>query len=222
MKCTQAESMFSPYLDGAVTGMEMLALTRHLDSCAPCQTRYVSLRQSQQLLTMVGRRKVPDDLSLKLRLAISREVAQSRRPHFHDLRIRVENAIQAFMVPATAGLVTAVVIFGFLMGFLALPLQADNSDVPLMLNTAPQLQQSAFGTALESIADDSLVIEAYVDSNGRVQDYRVLSSPQDAKDLSPQVKIMLTEFTTFRPATSMGRPTVGRAVLSFSMVRVKG
>jgi hypothetical protein len=222
MKCSQAESMFSPYLDGAVTGTEMFALTRHLDICAPCQSRYVSLRQSQQLLTKVGRRKPPEDLSLKLRLAISREVAQSRRPYFHDFRIRVENAIQAFMVPATAGLVTAVVIFGFLMGFLALPLQADNSDVPLMLNTAPQLQQSAFGTALESIADDSLVIEAYVDSNGRVQDYRVLSSPQDAKDLSPQVKIMLTEFTTFRPATFMGQPRSGRAVLSFSMVRVKG
>jgi len=222
MKCIEAKSMFSPYLDGAVTGTEMLALTQHLDACAKCQGEYVSLRQTQQILTKVGRRKAPDDLSLKLRLAISREVAQSRRPYFHDLRIRVENAIQGFMVPATAGLVTAVVIFGFLMGFLALPLQADNSDVPLMLNTAPQLQQSAFGTALDSIADDSLVIEAYVDSNGRVQDYRVLSSPQDAKDLSPQVKIMLTEFTTFRPATSMGRPTVGRAVLSFSMVRVKG
>jgi Putative zinc-finger len=222
MKCIEAKSMFSPYLDGAVTGTEMLALTQHLDACAKCQGEYVSLRQTQQLLTKVGRRKAPEDLSLKLRLAISREVAQSRRPYFHDFRIRVENAIQAFMVPATAGLVTAVVIFGFLMGFLALPLQADNSDVPLMLNTAPQLQQSAFGTALDSIADDSLVIEAYVDSNGRVQDYRVLSSPQDAKDLSPQVKIMLTEFTTFRPATSMGRPTVGRAVLSFSMVRVKG
>jgi len=222
MKCIEAKSMFSPYLDGAVTGTEMIALTQHLDACANCQGEYVSLRQTQQLLTKVGRRKAPDDLSLKLRLAISREVAQSRRPYFHDFRIRVENAIQGFMVPATAGLVTAVVIFGFLMGFLALPLQADNSDVPLMLNTAPQLQQSAFGTALDSIADDSLVIEAYVDSNGRVQDYRVLSSPQDAKDLSPQVKIMLTEFTTFRPATSMGRPTVGRAVLSFSMVRVKG
>jgi hypothetical protein len=222
MNCSEAKSMFSPYLDGAVTGTEMLALTQHLDACAKCQGDYVSLRQTQQLLTKVGRRKAPDDLSLKLRLAISREVAQSRRPYFHDLRIRVENAIQGFMVPATVGLGTAVVIFGFLMGFLALPLQADNSDVPLMLNTAPQLQQSAFGTALDSIADDSLVIEAYVDSNGRVQDYRVLSSPQDAKDLSPQVKIMLTEFTTFRPATSMGRPTVGRAVLSFSMVRVKG
>lgn len=74
---------------------------------------------------------------------------------------------------------------------------------------------------MDSISDDSLVIEAYVDSNGRVQDYRVLSSPQDAKGLPSQVKNMLI-FSTFRPATSMGRPTVGRAVLSFSMVRVKG
>jgi hypothetical protein len=217
----EAESMFSPYLDGAVTGTEMLALTQHLDNCARCQGRYVSLRQSQQLLTNMRRRKAPDDLALKLRLAMSREVAQSKRPYLDDLRFRMENAIQAFMVPATAGLATAVVIFGFLMGFLALPLQADNSDVPLMLNTAPQLQQSAFGTALESIADDSLVIEAYVDSNGRVQDYRVLSSPQDAKGLPPQVKNMLI-FTTFRPATFMGQPRSGRAVLSFSKISVKG
>jgi hypothetical protein len=221
MKCVEAKSMFSPYLDGAVTGTEMLALTRHLDTCARCQQEYVSLRRTQQLLVDVGRRKAPADLSLKLRLAISREVAQSRRPYFHDLGIRVENAIRGFMVPATAGLAAAVVIFGVLMGFFALPLQAGNPDVPLMLNTAPQLQQSAFGTALDSISDDSLVIEAYVDSNGRVQDYRVLSNPQDAKGLPSQVKNMLI-FSTFRPATSMGRPTVGRAVLSFSMVRVKG
>jgi len=222
MKCVEARSMFSPYLDGAVCGTEMLALTRHLDTCADCQRGYVSLRQTQQLLAKVGRRKAPEDLNLKLRLAISREAAQSRRPYFHDLGIRIENAIQGFMVPATAGLVTAVVIFGFLMGFLALPLRAGNPDVPLMLNTAPQLQQSAFGTALESIKDDSLVIEAYVDSNGRVQDYRVLSNPQqDNKDLPSPVKNMLI-FTTFRPATSMGQPTSGRAVLSFSKISVKG
>jgi hypothetical protein len=91
-----------------------------------------------------------------------------------------------------------------------------------MLNTAPQLQQAAFGTALDSIKDDSLVIEAYVDSNGRVQDYRVLSSPDQAnKDLPSPVKNMLI-FTTFRPATSMGQPTSGRAVLSFSKISVKG
>jgi hypothetical protein len=100
-------------------------------------------------------------------------------------------------------------------------LQADNPDVPLMLYTAPQLQQAAFGTALDSISDDSLVIEAYVDSNGRVQDYRILSNPTEAKSFLPQVKNMLI-FTTFRPATSMGRPTSGKAVLSFSKISVRG
>ncbi len=80
MKCTEAKSMFSPYLDGAVTGTEMLSLTRHLDGCVDCQREYVSLRQTQQLLATMRRRKAPDDLSLKLRLAISREVARASRP----------------------------------------------------------------------------------------------------------------------------------------------
>jgi hypothetical protein len=29
-------------------------------------------------------------------------------------------------------------------------------------------------------------------------------------------------FTTFRPATNLGRPTAGRAVLSFSKISVRG
>lgn len=221
MKCAQAESLFSPYLDGAVTGTQMHALNQHLQTCAPCKQEYFALQQTQQLLAQAGRRKAPGDLALKLRVAISREVAQTQRPRFDGVVMRLENALNAFMVPATAGLVTAVVVFGVLMGFLALPLQGDNDDVPLMLHTSPQLQQSAFGAALDSINEDSLVIEAYVDSNGRVQDYRILSDSTESKELLPQVKNMLI-FTTFRPATSMGRPTAGRAVLSFSKISVKG
>jgi hypothetical protein len=220
MKCSQTRSLLSPYLDGVVTGAQMFALSKHFETCAQCRREYDLLRQTQQLLTAIGRRKAPDDLALKLRLAISREAAQSRRSRLHDFWIRLDNAMRAFMVPATAGLASAVVIFGFLMGFLALPLRA-GSDVPILLNTAPQLEQSAFSSALGEIKDDSLVIEAYVDSNGRVQDYRVLSNPEQPKDLPSQVKNILI-FTTFRPATFMGRPTAGTAVLSFSKISVKG
>jgi hypothetical protein len=74
---------------------------------------------------------------------------------------------------------------------------------------------------LDTIDADSLVIEAYVDANGRVQDYRILSDPNDSKDVLPQVKRMLI-FTTFRPALSMGRPTPSRAVMSFSKISVRG
>jgi hypothetical protein len=224
MTCAQAKPLFSPYLDGAVTGCQMRDLGGHLESCDRCRHYYVSLRRTQQLLTRVGPRKAPPDLVLNLRVAISQEIAQSRRRYMDGARTRLQNALDVFMVPATAGLTAAVVIFVVLMGFLA-PLQADNSDVPLMLHTAPQLQQSAFGTALNSINDDSLVIEAYVDSTGRVQDYRILSDSKEDDPLLPQVKknmLIFTTFTTFRPALSMGRPTTGRAVLSFSRVSVKG
>jgi hypothetical protein len=69
------------------------------------------------------------------------------------------------------------------------------------------------------------VIEAYVDQQGRVQDYRNLSDSKEDISLLPQVKknmLIFTTFTTFRPALSMGRPTTGRAILSFSRVSVKG
>lgn len=220
MTCARAKTLFSPYLDGAVTGAQMRELSDHVAGCGRCRDEYGSLRATQRLLTRMGPRKAPPDMALRLRVAISQEAARARRPFLGHLRIRVENALNAFMVPATAGLATAVVVFAMLMGFLA-PLQAGNPDVPLMLYTAPQLQQTGFATMLDSINEDSLVIEAYVDSNGRVQDYRILSNPNEAGVLLPQVKNMLL-FTTFRPATSMGMPTSGHAVLSFSKISVKG
>ena len=224
MTCAQARPLFSPYLDGAVTGKQMRELSQHIEACERCSRQYVSLRQAQHLLARVGPRKAPADLALKLRVAVSQQAAQSRRRYFEGIRVRFDNALNLFMLPATAGLAAAVVIFVVLMGFMA-PLQADNSDVPLMLHTAPQLQQSAFGSTLDSINDDSLVIEAYVDSQGRVQDYRILSDSKEDATLLPQVKknmLIFTTFTTFRPALSMGRPTTGRAILSFSKVSVKG
>jgi len=223
MNCGEAKKLFSPYLDGQVSGREMRALSGHMEECSRCAREYAAVRRTQLLLANLGSKKAPADLALKLRVAISREIAQKRRARFEGVLVRLENALNAFMVPATAGLVSAVLIFGLLLGFIALPsqLQASSGDVPLMLYTAPQLEQSVFGTSLGSIGEDSVVIEAYVDANGRVQDYRILSQSDDAKAVLPQVKNLLI-FTTFRPALSMGRPTAGRAVISFSKISVRG
>jgi hypothetical protein len=222
MNCKIVQGLLSPYLDGAVTGTEMQAVRQHLDSCSVCSREFSLLRQTQQLLANAGRPQVPADLGLKLRLAISREAAQSRRPRYEGLRVRLENTVNAFMVPATVGLVCAVLIFGVVAAILAIPpqLQANNEDVPLVLNTGPELQQSAFGT-MSSINAESLVIEAYVDSQGRVEDYKILSDPGATQELLPEVKRMLI-FTTFRPAMSMGHPISSRAVLSFSKISVRG
>jgi hypothetical protein len=201
----------------------MQILRQHLDLCPACTREFSLLRQAQQLLATAGRPAMPADLNLKLRLAISREAALARRPHYEAFRLRLENAANAFMVPATAGLACAILIFGLVATILAIPgqLQANTTeDVPLVLNTGPELQQSAFGT-MSSLSAESLVIEAYVDSRGRVEDYKILSDPGASQELLPQVKRMLI-FTTFRPAMSMGHPISSRAVLSFSRISVQG
>ena len=228
MNCAGYKKQFSLYLDGQVSGAEMFALTQHMESCPDCTKEYAQLRRTQQMLLELRRAKAkaPADLSLKVRLAISRESKQARRRRFEGAMVRLSNTVNAFMVPATAGALSAVLTFGLLLGFFALPqqLEASSSDVPLMLYIAPQLERSAFGTSLGNIGgigDDSVVIEAFVDANGRVQDYRILSQPEDTQAVMSQLKNLLI-FTTFRPALSMGRPTAGRAVISFSKISVKG
>jgi hypothetical protein len=151
--------------------------------------------------------------------AISREAARVRQPIWGSFVLRLENSVRAFMVPATAGIFATIIVFGLLMGFIT-PVKATN-DIPLLISTDPELQSTGFGVSMGEINEESLVIEAYVDANGRVQDYRILSDPDKLKDLPHPVKNMLI-FTTFRPATWMGSPRPGTAILSFSKISVKG
>ena len=224
MKCAEYKRLFSPYLDGQVSGAEMHALQKHMQECSGCAREYAEVQRALQLVVALNRAKTkaPADLPLKLRLAISHESKQARRRRFEGAMVRLSNALNAFMVPATAGVMSAILTFGLLLGFFALPRQLiASADVPLMLYTGPQLKQSVFGTSLGSMGEDSVVIEAYVGANGRVEDYRILSQSDGSKAVPPQVKNLLI-FTTFSPALSMGVPIAGHAVISFSKISVKG
>jgi Putative zinc-finger len=222
MTCMQSKSMLSAYLDGAVTGKQMQVLDRHLRECSACQSEYESLRHTQLVLARLGPARVPEDLSLKLRLAISHEASRRRTSQIGNLILHVQNALRAFMVPATTGLVATVLVFGVLIGLLTSPppVHANASDVPLMFSTDPELQPSSFGFSMGVTSEDSLVIQAYVDANGRVQDYRIIAGSQSPRDIH-ELRNMLI-LTTFRPATWMGMPRPGTAILSFSKISVKG
>src|SRR5205807_3725474 len=103
MKCGDVKELFSPYLDGQVSGVEMHALSRHLKECVQCTRDYVALQRTQQLVAQLGAKKAPADLALKLRVAASQHAAHVRRPRWQGLQVRLENALKAFMVPVTAG-----------------------------------------------------------------------------------------------------------------------
>ena len=222
MKCSVVQRQMSSYLDGAVTRSQLEQISEHIATCEECSATHHNLRQTQKLVGALGRKPAPPELALRLRVALSQELANARRPRWQSLSIRWQNAFNAVMVPATAGLVTTIIIFGLLISFLYYPgqLSAAN-DVPTEFYTPPQLQFAPFELATGSSNTDDVVVEAYVDANGRVQDYRVLSGPENMTSLPTELKNVLI-FTTFRPATSFGQPTSGRAILSFSKIQVRG
>ena len=222
MKCTDARCMFSATLDGVLPGGQMRKLSEHLETCRECSAEYARLSQTQQLVASLGRRRAPEDLALKLRVAISREAALRRGRTWQAWSVRLEDAFRGFMIPVTAGLVTAVIFFGVMIGFFALPSSVSAADPELpVFYTPPQLARFPVEPGIANSIPESVVVEASVDANGRVQDYRVISGPTDTSRYSTQLDSVMI-FTTFRPATSFGRPTVGRAVLSFAKINVRG
>ena len=74
MNCAETKKLFSPYLDGRVSGSEMRALTRHMQQCAACSQACAAMQRTQQLLASLGPKQAPADLALKLRVVGS--------PHF--------------------------------------------------------------------------------------------------------------------------------------------
>ncbi len=96
MTCGQAKTLFSPYLDGMVTGKQMHELDLHLQGCTACNSRIRISAARFGSFSTTGRRKPPADLSLKLRVAISGKSRRSKRP---ILGVRW-NSLQNAMMPS--------------------------------------------------------------------------------------------------------------------------
>jgi hypothetical protein len=220
-QCEQIRAMLSSYLDSALTGAEMQAVSRHTESCAACAAESSALAGTQRMIAALGRKTAPPDLALRLKVALSQE--SKRVPWYASLALQWQVMMSNFMLPATAGLVSAILFFGIVIGYVTLPVSAaaGTTDVPTMLFTPAELRIAPSEIELGIPNDEALVVETLVDANGRVESYRVISAPENAQKLLPKLDNMLI-FTVFRPATAFGKPTPSRVVLSFSSVNVRG
>jgi len=219
MNCQEARPLFSTYMDGRMTGAEMHDVSAHLRDCAECQSDYNLLDNTRTLVSSVGRRQAPPDLALKIKVAISSENARSRRGLLQGYLVRIENAFQGLMFPATAGLLSAIVFFGVLIVLLVPAQVSAFDDVPSSFYTPPRLQLAEYPEQQLNL-EAPVVIETYVDASGRVENYRIISGPDDEQIREQLDRALL--FTIFVPAQSFGRPVPGKAIMSFSNISVKG
>lgn len=225
--CQRSRSRFSAYLDGAVSGVEMQKLRRHLDTCESCRGEFQSLRRVQSTVASLGRVRPPDDFALRLRVAISQERMRTPRHAFTRLSVRWENTLAPFLLRASAGLASAVLLVGtvaLLIGTLAAPEPLAARDEPIGMATSPRLLYShvPFGPLdadpPASAIQGSVVVRAFVDSRGRVYDFRVISGATDAPTHAALENKLL--FSTFEPARVFGQPVPGTVLLSFADISV--
>jgi hypothetical protein len=222
--CQKYQSSFSAYLDGAVSGQQMQKIARHLESCAPCAREFDGLRDMQQSLATLGPAKAPADLGLKLRLAISHEQARRKSSWLDTLSLKWENAVRPMLLQVSAGFAGTVILIGsigLLLGMVAAPEPVMANDEPLGAITAPHYLYSTVNPgAIISDHDSLIVVEAYVNAQGRVYDYNIVSGPTDPAVKSQVLDQLLT--SVYEPASVFGAPVRGRVVLTFSGVSVHG
>jgi hypothetical protein len=99
-----------------------------------------------------------------------------------------------------------------------------SSDIQLSVRTAPRTRLNNYLVVAtegnNNLPDDPLLVETRIDPSGRVYDFRVLSGPNTPNVIHSLEQVLY--FTVFDPATSFGRPTGGKAILSFRKVNVMG
>lgn len=225
--CSAIQEKFSDYVDGRMTGREMQRVTAHLDLCPQCAGEFSMLRQNQAVLASLGPVPEPEDLLLRIRVAVSRERARRRKSVFEGWGLAWKNTVGPFLLQAGAGFASAVVLLGtvtVLVGMIAQPEIAQaKGDEPLGMATAPRLMYLSSGSGSSDQMGElsaPVVVEAYVNGQGEVYDYRIVSGPTDATTRA-QVENMLV-LSRFEPARFFGQPVRGLAVLSFAGVSVRG
>lgn len=239
VSCKKVRSLLPGYLDGGLPvesgRYSHAAIHRHVTGCGDCREELLRYQKLQHLMAKSERVAPPADLGVEIRLALARARELSSPAHWYRrLRDRAwlvkENILAPLALPATGGLVAALMVFS-----VVLPSYSQVSKLQTLAGFSDDMPSSSFQPArLEALAGfpvsglgDSgssagmVMVEATVDVDGSVVEYRILSGPNNAKVRRTLDNILL--LSRFHPQVSFGRPiSGGRVVLSFSTVNVQG
>jgi len=227
--CNAVQAKFTEYLDGRLTGVEMHEIAAHLDECRACAGEWNALKLAQSSLAGLGPVVEPPDLLLRIRVAVSQERAKKRQSPFHAWNLAWKNTVGPFLLQASAGFASAVLLMGTVIVLVTMFAQPEsaraNPDEPLGKATGPRFLYLSSAVADNQInqigaVSGPVVVEAYINGSGQVYDYRIVSGPTDSQTRA-QVENMLL-WSIFEPAKRFGQPVRGLAVLSFSGVSVRG
>jgi hypothetical protein len=202
--CSEIRGYFSDYIDGVCPAETIHSVRYHLLHCVACTSELERYEALQTELRHLSRQQVSPDLALRLRVQMSQEL---HRNVFQRFMVRLENVFRPVLFPSVAGSLVALFCIVLMLGA-GTPQSSNIPDVPLV--TPPRIQVLA-PMNLDAGAQP-LVLVTYVNAEGRVTSYKIISGKQSPGLMQRLDQMMY--YSLFEPATSFGRPTSGRVVLS--------
>lgn len=231
MTCTTVRKKLSGYLDGALHSREHRPIQQHVAVCPSCRARLEEYQRMSTLMSRVNPMAPPADLPVRIRVALSHQPAPRTflRRTWERAHIRIQNMLEPIALPATGGVLTAMIVFAFMIQalFVGVPLGAVANDQPMNFIQPARLEFLApftfsdFEAAGLQKLGDVLIVQATINERGEVVDYEILSGPKDSVTRRSLDQVLM--FSRFRPQMSFGRPTSGgRVLLSFDTTSVRG
>jgi hypothetical protein len=212
--CVEIRNHYSDYLDGLCAPQVLKSIRFHLNYCGSCRRELEVWESMRADLRGMPRSQVPPELALRLRVEVSQGL---HRNMLERLRVWMDNALQPMLLPASGGVLAAVVFFCLIMGSVVVP-ATTTPDVPLAFVTPPRVLELApfdFNTG-----DAPVVVVTRIDAGGRAMGYRVLSGGTSPELIHQLDRVIY--FSNFQPATWFGKPTDGQVVLSLRRITVRG
>ena len=189
-----------------------------------CAKELAAWRLAQDAIVTLGPARPPADLALRLRVAISHEQARRDSRLLDRFWPAWDNALRPMLVQISAGFAGTVVLVGgiaMLLGMVAAPQTVLANDEPLGAMTAPHyLYSTVAPAAIVTPHNSDIVVEASVDSTGRVYDFAIISGPQN-EDVRVQIANQLLG-SVFKPASAFGVPIRGHAIVTYFGISVRG
>jgi hypothetical protein len=221
-ECAVVRSGFSAYLDGAISGVEMAAISAHLQNCSECATDFYVWREVQRSLGELGPAQPPARLQARLRVVIAEERERGAYLPFHRRALLLwKSSIAPLALRFSGGLAVTVILVGGLSWIFGAPIAVQANDDAMAQLVAPRYMYSQVPPEpINTLRDVPIVVEAMVDVTGRVYDYSILDGPQD-----PQVTVRIENNllgSVFMPATAFGVPVRGHVVMTYTGVSVRG
>ncbi len=213
--CNEIREQFTGFLDDRCTRDQLRSIRFHLEYCGACRAELAQSQAIQAELRALPKRRVPAELALQMRVRVSQRLHERL---LSALWMQFDNVFRPLVIPASGGILTAVIFFGLIMGTQFVP-PATLPDVPLALVTPPRLRELPPIDFINT-GDQPVVLLTQVDAGGRVMSYKVLSG-QVSPEFTHQLD-RLIYFSVFDPATTFGRPTDGHVVLSLRRINVRG